>query len=393
MRVLEICNKKGLHARASAKFVQTVERFDAEVRVTRGGETVGGTSIMGLMMLAAGPGTSITVEATGAGGGRGGRSPGPAGGRPVHRRRVKSARQPRLALKFQIRHKEIFISSLRRPGRRCYRHAPRRPVIGPGFPPAPRTIHESPIEDRQSRRHGLRRQGHQPGRMGPQGNLHRRDRDARPDGDARGVRAAAAVARRPRLRLAAHDDPDRRADRDARGARRRRALGLVQHLFDPGPRRRRDRGHRHAGVRRQGREPGGVLGLHPPHLRMGGRRHPEPDPRRRRRRHHAGPSRHPGRQEPVDPQPSGQRGRGGDVRRHQEAAEGQARLVRRRSARTSRASPRRPRPACTGSTRWRRTGACCSRRSTSTTASPNRNSTISTAAANRWSTAFAAAPT
>src|SRR5579872_468115 len=66
VRTLVICNKKGLHARASAKFVQTVERFDADVRVTRGGETVGGTSIMGLMMLAAGPGTSITVEATGA---------------------------------------------------------------------------------------------------------------------------------------------------------------------------------------------------------------------------------------------------------------------------------------------------------------------------------------
>ena len=60
-----ICNKKGLHARASAKFVQTVEKFDADVRVTRCGETVGGTSIMGLMMLAAAPGTSITVEATG----------------------------------------------------------------------------------------------------------------------------------------------------------------------------------------------------------------------------------------------------------------------------------------------------------------------------------------
>ena len=66
VRVLEICNKKGLHARASAKFVQTVEKFDADVRVTRGGETVGGTSIMGLMMLAAGPGSTITVEATGA---------------------------------------------------------------------------------------------------------------------------------------------------------------------------------------------------------------------------------------------------------------------------------------------------------------------------------------
>jgi len=65
VRVLEICNKKGLHARASAKFVQTVERFDADVRVTRGQDRVGGTSIMGLMMLAAGPGTTITVEATG----------------------------------------------------------------------------------------------------------------------------------------------------------------------------------------------------------------------------------------------------------------------------------------------------------------------------------------
>jgi len=62
---LLIINKRGLHARASAKFVQTVERFSAEVWVTRGAETVGGTSIMGLMMLAAGPGTSITVEATG----------------------------------------------------------------------------------------------------------------------------------------------------------------------------------------------------------------------------------------------------------------------------------------------------------------------------------------
>jgi phosphocarrier protein HPr len=65
VQVLQIVNKKGLHARASAKFVQTVERFDAQVRVTRGGETVGGTSIMGLMMLSAGSGTSITVEAWG----------------------------------------------------------------------------------------------------------------------------------------------------------------------------------------------------------------------------------------------------------------------------------------------------------------------------------------
>jgi phosphocarrier protein HPr len=64
-RELPIINKRGLHARASAKFVQMVERFNAEVWVTRGAETVGGTSIMGLMMLSAGPGTSIVVSAVG----------------------------------------------------------------------------------------------------------------------------------------------------------------------------------------------------------------------------------------------------------------------------------------------------------------------------------------
>ena len=64
-RELLIINKRGLHARASAKFVQMVERFNAEVWVTKGSETVGGTSIMGLMMLSAGPGTSIRVSAIG----------------------------------------------------------------------------------------------------------------------------------------------------------------------------------------------------------------------------------------------------------------------------------------------------------------------------------------
>lgn len=64
-RELLITNKRGLHARASAKFVQLVERFNADVSVSRNGETVGGTSIMGLMMLAAGPGSTITVSATG----------------------------------------------------------------------------------------------------------------------------------------------------------------------------------------------------------------------------------------------------------------------------------------------------------------------------------------
>ena len=64
-RELLIINKRGLHARASAKFVQMVERFNAEIWVTRGGETVGGTSIMGLMMLSAAPGTTILVSAKG----------------------------------------------------------------------------------------------------------------------------------------------------------------------------------------------------------------------------------------------------------------------------------------------------------------------------------------
>jgi phosphocarrier protein HPr len=64
-RVLDIINEKGLHARAAAKFVQTVEKFDAKVTVTRSGETVGGDSIMGLLMLSAAPGTQITVEASG----------------------------------------------------------------------------------------------------------------------------------------------------------------------------------------------------------------------------------------------------------------------------------------------------------------------------------------
>ena len=60
-----IRNRKGLHARASAKFVKCAERFDAEVTVLKDGQSVGGTSIMGLMMLAAGPGTEIKMSATG----------------------------------------------------------------------------------------------------------------------------------------------------------------------------------------------------------------------------------------------------------------------------------------------------------------------------------------
>jgi phosphocarrier protein HPr len=60
-----ICNRKGLHARASAKFVKCAETFNATVRVTREGQSVGGTSIMGLMMLAASQGSVIRLEAEG----------------------------------------------------------------------------------------------------------------------------------------------------------------------------------------------------------------------------------------------------------------------------------------------------------------------------------------
>jgi len=63
--VLPILNQKGMHARASAKFVETVERFDARALVTRDGHTVAGDSIMGLLMLAAAQGTEIAVETEG----------------------------------------------------------------------------------------------------------------------------------------------------------------------------------------------------------------------------------------------------------------------------------------------------------------------------------------
>jgi phosphocarrier protein HPr len=64
--LVTIRNRKGLHARASAKFVKCAETFDAEVVVIRDGQSVGGTSIMGLMMLAAGPGSVLSIRAEGA---------------------------------------------------------------------------------------------------------------------------------------------------------------------------------------------------------------------------------------------------------------------------------------------------------------------------------------
>ena len=64
-RDMLIVNRKGLHARATAKFVQCVDGFDAAVTVTRSGETVGGQSIMGILTLGAGKGSTIEVSATG----------------------------------------------------------------------------------------------------------------------------------------------------------------------------------------------------------------------------------------------------------------------------------------------------------------------------------------
>ena len=64
-RTVEVCNARGLHARASAKFVKMAAQFEAEVRVSKDGNTVDAQSIMGLMMLAAGPGCDLEITADG----------------------------------------------------------------------------------------------------------------------------------------------------------------------------------------------------------------------------------------------------------------------------------------------------------------------------------------
>ena len=128
--------------------------------------------------------------------------------------------------------KDINISLYRLAGRtpRCYLprsrkcQAGRRQIV----------MSARPGVERGWRR--LRCQGHRSRRLGPHRDHHRRDRDARPDGDPRGIRRGEAAEGRAHRRLAAHDHPDRRADRDAGGSRRRGALGLLQHLLHPGPR-------------------------------------------------------------------------------------------------------------------------------------------------------------
>ena len=64
-RLATICNQRGLHARAAARFVKTAGQFEADVRVRKNGAEVSGRSIMGLMMLAAAPGTIVELAATG----------------------------------------------------------------------------------------------------------------------------------------------------------------------------------------------------------------------------------------------------------------------------------------------------------------------------------------
>ena len=252
-------------------------------------------------------------------------------------------------------------------------------------------------------RHGVPRCGSLPGGVRPKRDEARRARDARPDVDATRVRRRAAAPRRAHHGIAAHDDPDRRADRDAGRARRRGALGVVQHLLDPGSRRRRGRRRpgrdagaaaRSARVRLEGRDPGGVLVVHRAGADLAGRR-PEHAARRRWRRHDAraqGPRVREGR--------SRARSCGGRIG----GVPGLPHAPRRRrsqrtpasgrgSRRTSAASRRRPRRASTASTRWRRPARCCSRRSTSTTPSRRASSTTSTAAGTRSSTGSTAPST
>ena len=233
------------------------------------------------------------------------------------------------------------------------------------------------------------------GRLGPQGNRHRRDRDARSDGDPRRIRASAAAARRAHRRLAAHDDPDRGADRDAAGARRRSALGFVQHLSTQDHAAAAIAARRHAGVRLQGRVARRILGLHPSHLRMAERRvlanmilddggdatllvHIWARVRRKIRR-------------PAASEPTKKRRvlfaaiKATARQRTQLVLE----ALRQHQWRDRRDHHRREAPVPDGT----RKAAAVSRRSTSTIRSPNRSSTICTAAANRWSTASSARPT
>ena len=231
-------------------------------------------------------------------------------------------------------------------------------------------------------------------RLGPQGNPHCRNRNAGPDGHSRRVRRDPAAARRAHHRFAAHDHPDRRADRDADRPRRRSALGFVQHLLDPGPRRCRHRRrgipvfavkgetlveywdytHRifewtDGGYSNMILDDGGDATLL---LHLGAKAEKD----------QAVLIAKPGSEEETILFAAIKAKLAKDPTWYSEA-----------SGRRSRASPRKPPPACIASTRCMSAASCASRPSTSTTRSPSPSSTTSTAAANRWSTASSAPPT
>ena len=136
-----------------------------------------------------------------------------------------------------------------------------------------------------------------------------------------------AAARRAHRRLAAHDHPDRGADRDAERPGRRSALGLVQHLLDPGPCRGGDRRGRDRGIRGEGRDARGVLGLHAPHLRVAGRRPRQHDPRRRRRRDAPAASGRARREGRLAGRLALERGGAVPLRRHQGEAQDRSEVV------------------------------------------------------------------
>ncbi len=185
------------------------------------------------------------------------------------------------------------------------------------------------------------------------------------------------------------------ADRDAEGARRRRALGLVQHLLDPGPCRGGDRRGRHSGLRGKG-ESDDEYWMHRTDVRLARRRDAQHDPRRRRRRHHAACisacSAEKGDTAFLD-KPSSEEEEVFFALIKKQLKEKPKGLLRRArqgdQGRLRRDHHGRPSALRDG----RRPASCCARRSTSMTASPSRSSTISMAAANRWSTASSAPPT
>ena len=135
-----------------------------------------------------------------------------------------------------------------------------------------------------------------PCRLGAQGNEYCRDGDARTDGDPRGVCGIQAPQGGAYCRLASYDHPDRRADRNPRCLGGGGPLGFMQHFLHPGSCRSSHRRSGCAGFCIQGGVSGRILGLYPPHFRMGRRRHRQHDSRRRRRCHPSGASGERGRE-------------------------------------------------------------------------------------------------